>query len=87
MPHDDFASLSDSPVSPARRASAIQPGDAPLAPLPRAIFVGGAGDITLRAVDSPVDVTLAVQAGQILPLRAAYVRAAGTTATGLVALA
>lgn len=87
MPHDDFASPSDSPVSPARRATAIQPGDAPLSPLPKAIYVGGAGNLTLRTVDSAADVTLVVHAGQILPLRAAYVRTVGTTATGLVALA
>lgn len=88
MPKDDFANLADSPISPARRAFAIVPSDAALVdPLPKALYVGGAGNLTLRAVDSSADVTLAVQAGQIVPLRASHVRAAGTTATGLVALA
>ena len=49
--------------------------------------VGGAGEIVLRALDSAVDVTIAVQAGQLLPIRARFVRATGTTATGLVSLA
>ncbi len=87
MAHDDFANLSDSPISPARRAFAIQPSDAPLVPLPKAIMAGGPGNVTLRAVDSTSDVVITVQAGQILPIRVAYVRAAGTTATDLVALA
>jgi hypothetical protein len=88
MPHDDFSSLTDSPISPARRAFAVTPSDStPLARLPKALYVGGAGNVTLRAVDSVADVTIAVQAGQVLPLRASHVRAAGTTATGLVALA
>lgn len=88
MTNDDFASLADSPISPARRAFAIVPSDsAAIGQLPKALYVGGAGNLTLRAVDSTGDVTIAVQAGQILPLRASHVRATGTTATGLVALA
>jgi len=88
MPKDDFASLADSPISPARRAFAIVPSDAsPIDPLPKAIYVGAAGNLALRAVDSVAAVTIAVQAGQILPIRASHVLVGGTTATGLVALA
>ena len=85
---DQFSHHSDSPMSPSRHAFAVAPNDAiPLSPIPKALFVGGAGTVTLRTIDSAADVTLTVQAGQILPLRAAYVRASGTTASGLVALA
>ena len=88
MSTDRFAYRSDSPYGPSRHAFAVTPSDAaPLSPVPKALFVGGAGTVTLRTIDSAADVTLNVQAGQILPLRATHVRASGTTATGLVALA
>lgn len=88
MLSDQFSKLSDSPTAPARRAQAIVPHDAiALDPVPKAIAIGGAGDIVLRAMDSTADVTIAVQAGQLLPIRARFVRATGTTATGLVSLA
>ena len=88
MSTDRFSYRSDSPFGPSRHAFAVTPSDAtPLSPVPKALFVGGAGTVTLRTIDSTADVTLTVQAGQILPLRAAYVRSSGTTATGLVALA
>jgi hypothetical protein len=88
MSPDRFSHHSDSSISPSRNAFAVVPSDAiPLSPLPKALFVGGAGTVTLRTIDSAADVTLSVQAGQILPLRAAYVRSTGTTASGLVALA
>jgi hypothetical protein len=75
-------------MSPSRNAFAVVPSDSiSLSPVPKALFVGGAGTVTLRTIDSDADVTLSVQAGQILPLRAAYVRSTGTTASGLVALA
>ena len=73
---------------PARAAFVIAPHDSqPLAMLPKAITAGIGGRLVLRAVDSPGDVTVTVAAGQILPIRALYVRAAGTTAGELVGLA
>ena len=81
MSTDRFSHRSDSPFGPSRHAFAVAPSDA------TPLFVGGAGTVTLSTIDSTADVTLTVQAGQILPLRAAYVRSSGTTATGLVALA
>jgi hypothetical protein len=88
MTSDRFSHHSDSPMSPSRHAFAVAPSDsAALSPVPKALFVGGAGTVTLRTIDSDADVTLTVQAGQILPLRATYVRASGTSASGLVALA
>ena len=85
---DTFQSYGDSAANPARRAFAVTPSDsAELTILPKALLVGGAGALVLRAVDSAADVTVTVAAGQILPIRAQFVRATGTTATAIVALA
>lgn len=84
MIHDPFAQTASAPGMPARNAFAIQPGQ-PLAMIPAVIYVGGAGDITLRAVDSTSDVTYrSVPAGTYLTVRAEEIRAAGTTASDLI---
>lgn len=88
MSTDTFSKYANGLSSPAREAFAITPDDAAeLARLPKALMVGGAGALRLRAVDSAADVTVTVVAGQIVPIRARYVRATGTTATGLIGLA
>lgn len=71
----------------ARDATAITPSDTvALAPIPMRVLVGGAGNIVGRAMSSSADVTFAVVAGQELRVRLQFIRATGTTATGLVAL-
>lgn len=88
MPVDSFAHHADSIVAPARHAFAVVPSDAvELSPLPKALLIGGAGTVSLRAIDSSVDVQIAVLAGQLLPIRARFVRAAGTSATAIIGLA
>lgn len=89
MPADSFATFATSLNDPARDAFVIAPSDAtPLAVLPRAIYVGGGGAITLRCVDSGADVVFRnLAGGQILDVRASHVRATGTTATDLIGLA
>lgn len=54
----------------------------------RALYVGGAGDISLITAfgDGTAVVFVGVPAGTILPVRCRRVRATGTTATNLVAL-
>lgn len=85
---DPFRFSDDNAAHPARRAFAVTPHDsAELPVLPKALLVGGAGAVTLRAVDSSADVTIPAAAGQILPIRAQFVRATGTTATAILALA
>lgn len=90
MPHpfDRYDRTLDAVSSPARDAFAVIPHDSVRLPrLPKALIAGGAGTIVLRAIDSAADVTLAVLAGQIVPIRASHVRASGTTASQIVALA
>ena len=85
---DPFQNFGDSAADPARRAFAVTPSDSvALTQLPKALLIGGAGLVVLRPVDSAADVTISVAAGQIVPIRASHVRAGGTTATGIVALA
>lgn len=86
---DFFQGTTDSLNAPARTAFAIAPSDAvALAVLPKAIYVGTGGTLVLRGIDATADVTLKnVGAGQILDIRAGFVRATGTTAADLVGLA
>jgi len=66
----------------------------PLAQPTRAIYVGTAGNLSVKMVgydgddpsDNPVVLFKNLQAGQILPIRAAYVMLTGTTADDLVGL-
>lgn len=64
----------------------ITPSDTADLPVkPRAIMVGGAGNLVARNVRGN-DITIAVVAGQIVPIKATRVLSTGTTATGLTAL-
>ena len=82
---DRFGNYGDSVIAPARQAFAIVPNDdAALSVLPKALLIGEAGVVMLRAVDSDGDVAIATLAGQLLPIRATHVRATGTTAGKIV---
>lgn len=85
---DRFDRALDAVSSPARDAFAVIPHDTNALPqLPKALLVGSAGTITLRAADGSADVAVGVVAGQLVPIRASHVRATGTTAGQIVALA
>lgn len=73
---------------PAEHAAAVTPSDTVLLdPACRGLYVGGGGNVAVLLVGEDTAVTFTgVQGGTVLPLRAARVDAAGTTATGLVAL-
>lgn len=89
MTIDKFKSAVDSVISPARNCFSITPSDdRVLDVLPKALYVGGDGDIVVRSVDGSSDVKFAnVRSGTILDIRVTSVRATGTTATNLVGLA
>lgn len=53
-----------------------------LARQPQYVLVGVGGNAVVRAAGSSADITLTgLTAGQVIPLRLAYVRSTGTTAT------
>lgn len=85
---DAFAGSLDSVSAPATRAGAVVPHDTnPLPDIPKALFVGTGGHVTLRGSGGGGDVVFRNLAdGTILPVRALFVRAAGTTAADIVAL-
>jgi len=81
---DVFQYHSSGLESPATRHFAVTPADgSDLANIPRALFIGGAGDIAIRD-GAGTDVTYTVPAGTTLLIRAVRVLATGTTATGIV---
>jgi hypothetical protein len=85
---DAFATRADDVSAPARYTVAVTPSDTTdLTDLPKAIYVGGGGDIALMAAaDNTARIFKAAQAGSILPIRARRILVTGTTATNLIAL-
>lgn len=86
---DLFAAASDSPMAPAERCFAVTPSDAATLPLAtKALFIGTGGDVTLRSVNGAEDVTFRnLPDAAVIDVRVAAVRATGTTAADIVALA
>jgi len=85
---DNFSTLGDSPSAPSTYALAVTPHDSnALTDIPKALYVGSAGNITMRGLNGAADqIWKNVPAGAILPFRARYVRATGTTAADILAL-
>ena len=85
---DPYSSHSDTLSASSRRAVAVAPHDVnALADIPKALYVGTGGDIVARGVGGGADVTFKnVPSGSILPFRAEYIRATGTTALQILAL-
>lgn len=85
---DAFGTAADAVSAPATRAVAVVPSDGdPLPDIPKALFVGTGGTLVMRGVGGGGDVTWKnVASGSLLPFRARYVRATGTTAADVVAL-
>jgi hypothetical protein len=85
---DQFSNSADQVSAPATRAVAVTPHDAnALADIPKALFIGTGGNITMRGVNGASDqLWKNVPSGSVLPFRAQYVRATGTSATDLLAL-
>ncbi|MEH3040045.1 MAG: hypothetical protein PGN21_08270 [Sphingomonas paucimobilis] len=74
-------------ILPARTATTVVPSDTvALNPVPRGIYVGTGGDVTIRPVGSTVDVTYRnLTDSSYIGVRASHVRATGTTALNMIA--
>ncbi|MGB3313153.1 MAG: hypothetical protein WBB85_01980, partial [Albidovulum sp.] len=68
-------------------AAVVTPDDVTdLTHLPRALYVGNGGDLSIRCAGGQSVVLQNVPGGSVLPLRVTRVNATGTSATGIVAL-
>lgn len=85
---DPFSTRADSVSAPAQRARAVTPHDSnPLPDVPKALYVGSGGTITMRGSgDSTDSIWSNVPSGSIVPFRPSHVRATGTTASDILAL-
>lgn len=86
---DDLRNYADSAIAPAMLCFAITPNDTqPLPQLTKALYIGEGGSVVLRSALGDADVTfINVPSGYILDVRAASVRATGTTAAAIIGLA
>jgi hypothetical protein len=75
--------------APGQHAFAITPSDGtPLKQRTMYIYVGGAGDVTVKTEKNAAAVLFkACPVGMLLPVAAQYVMATGTTATSLTGIA
>lgn len=79
--------MSSSSMYTARGLVSITPSDTVnLAEPARALYVGGAGNISILPLDGPAVTLMGVGAGALLPISVARVNVTGTTATNLVGL-
>lgn len=85
---DEFKNNKGGLTTPATKAVAVTPSDTDeLATVSRALYVGGAGNLSLiLAGDSSAVTFTGVPAGTILPFRVKQVKSTSTTATAIVAL-
>jgi hypothetical protein len=82
-----YANNATSAIGPAVMLRAVTPHDVnELEFVTNGIIAGTAGAIAVVAQEDGAPVTLAVNAGQVYPIRAKRIMATGTTATGIVAL-
>lgn len=84
---DNFDTFRTGLDDPAEDAAAVTPHDTnELATWSRALYVGGAGNVTVITAKGNTVAFASVPAGTILPIRAKIVKSTGTTATSIVAL-
>lgn len=83
---DNFANLSSGLGSPHTDGVAVTPSDATVLTTTRALFVGGAGNLSVVTSAGTTLTLTGVTAGSIIPIRVTKVRATGTTATNIAAL-
>lgn len=85
---NEFSTVADSPMQPARNLAAVTPNDSTDLPnVSKALWIGGAGNVSIIAADDSSAVLISgVPAGTVLPIRAKRVLATNTTATLIVNL-
>ena len=84
MGTDSFVGYPDQLDSPVTNAFAVTPADSELTNWTRAVWVGGAGNLTVILADDSSAVEIEdIPAGSLLPIRCKQIRAA-TTATKIV---
>lgn len=77
------ASLQD----PYNDAAAVTPSDStPLGQVTRALYIGGAGNVTLITYAGNTVAFESVPVGTVIQIRTSQVKATGTTATNILAL-
>jgi hypothetical protein len=85
---DNFENRADHASAPAARCVAVTPHDGNvLSAIPKGLYIGTGGNLSIEAAGGGAAVTLAnVASGSVLPVRVRIVRATGTTAADIVAL-
>ncbi|MGN5374573.1 spike base protein, RCAP_Rcc01079 family [Sphingomonas hankookensis] len=83
---DPFQGQYDELSAPSNAPFAVVPHDSNELPIvPKGIYVGTGGDVTLRGVRGVADVTYKnLPDASYIAVRARYVRATGTTASNLI---
>lgn len=77
----------DQDVSPATDFAAVTPHDSTnFTTVPRAIYVGGAGNLVAIGAGGDAVTFVGVAAGTLLPIRPTRINSTNTTATSIVAL-
>jgi hypothetical protein len=83
---DNFDTFRPGLSDPLTDGVAVTTSDATVLTTTRAVFVGGAGNLTVVTSAGTTLTLTGVTAGTLLPLRVTKVKATGTTATNIAAL-
>ena len=84
---DSFSTFSPGLDSPCGYAEAVTPSDTvSLTISSRALYIGGAGNLTVLTVGGQTVTFTGVLAGSIIPIRVSRVNATVTTATSIVSI-
>lgn len=84
---DAFQNYSPGLDSPAANAADVTPSDSSdLAVFSRALYIGGAGNVSVVMLGGQTITFNGVPAGTLLPFRVRQVRSTGTTATNIEAI-
>ena len=84
---DTFSDQTPKLGDPCTRAAAVTPSDTvALAEVPRALWIGTGGTLVMQGSGTAAQTYQNVPNGYLFPFRAQYVKATGTTCSGIVAL-